>query len=247
MNNPFSLEGKVILITGASSGIGRSIAIECSKMGASVFITARNEERLRETLGYCIPGDHKLFSADLNNDEHIELLVASLPLLDGIILNAGIIRTLPILFISRKSLDEMFNVNLNSAIILIQKLLKQKKIQKGGSICFISSVASNYVNIGNSLYSATKGAVNSFTKALALELASKNIRANAILPGFIETSILEKSSIADDQIEEHKKKYPLGRYGTPVDIAHLTIYLMSNASSWMTGSLLTIDGGYSIK
>ena len=247
MNNPFSLKGKTILVTGASSGIGRSIAIECSKMEASVLITARNEERLKETLHDCSPGNHKFFSAELRNDEQIELLVSSLPVLDGIILNAGIVRTLPVSFINRESVDEIFNVNLNSSILLIQKLLKQKKIQKGGSICFISSVASNYVNIGNSLYSATKGAVNSFTKALALELAPRNIRVNAILPGFIETGILEKSSIADDQIEEHKKKYPLGRYGTPNDVAHLTIYLMSDTSSWMTGSLLTLDGGYSIK
>ena len=247
MNNIFTLEGKTILVTGASSGIGRSIAIECSKMDASVLITARNEEKLRETLSNCMPGNHKFFSADLRDDEQIEILASSLPMLDGIILNAGIVRTLPLSFINRESIDEVFNVNVNSSILLIQKLLKKKKIQRGGSICFISSVASNYVNIGNSLYSATKGAVNSFTKSLALELAPKKIRANAILPGYIETNILEKSSIDELSIEEHKKKYPLGRYGTPIDIAHLIIYLMSDASSWMTGSLLTLDGGYSIK
>jgi NAD(P)-dependent dehydrogenase (short-subunit alcohol dehydrogenase family) len=246
--NPFSLENKIIFITGSSAGIGKAIAIGCSKMGANVIITGRNISRIQATLAELqINKANSYLFADLQNDTDLDKLVENLPILDGIVFNAGIVKTVPVSFIKKQQVQEVFDVNFTSSVILIQKILSQKKIKKGGSICFISSVASSYVNIGNSLYSASKGAVNSFTKALALELASKNIRVNAILPGFIETKILENSNIDEDSIKDHLKKYPMGRFGKPDDIANATIYLMSDASQWTTGSLITIDGGYSIK
>lgn len=246
--NPFSLNDKMIFVTGSSSGIGKSIAQSCSKMGANVIITGRDLTRIEASFKELKDNlKNQFLIADLTNDADIEGLVESLPVLDGVVFNAGIVKTVPVSFIKREHMQEVFEVNFNSSVILIQKMLRKKKIKNGASICFISSVASSYVNIGNSLYSASKGTINSFTKALALELSSKNIRVNAILPGFIETGILEKSSIDHDSINEHLKKYPMGRFGKPEDIANAVIYLMSDASQWTTGSLITIDGGYSIK
>jgi NAD(P)-dependent dehydrogenase (short-subunit alcohol dehydrogenase family) len=247
MNTIFSLSGKKILVTGASSGIGRAIAIESSKQGATIIGTARNNNKLLETKEMLIDGDHLFFNADLSDEADLDKLVEQLPLLDGILLNAGMVKTVPVKYIKKSILDYMFNVNIQSSILLIQKLLKSKKINSGGSICFISSVATQKATPGNAMYIATKGAVNSFAKALALELAPKQIRVNAIMPGFIETNILEETGISEEQLEAHKKNYPIGRFGKPEDVAHLSIYLMSNESSWMTGSLIVIDGGFSIK
>lgn len=246
--NPFSLKNKTIFVTGSSAGIGKAIAVGCSNMGANLIITGRDCKRLEATLEDLQPGQNNQFiMADLLNDIDLDRLVEELPILDGIVFNAGIVKTVPVSFIKKTQIQEVFDVNFTSSVILIQKILSKKKIRKGGSICFISSVASNYVNLGNSLYSASKGAVNSFTKALALELAPKNIRVNAILPGFIETKILENSGIDAEAIKKHLKNYPMGRFGKPEDIANASIYLMADASQWTTGSLMTVDGGYSIK
>lgn len=246
--NPFCLNNKTIFVTGSSTGIGKSIAVSCSNMGANMIVTGRDASRLETTMEELkVNQGNKFIVADLLNDDDLNALVEQLPILDGVVFNAGIIKTVPVSFIKKAQIQEVFDVNFTSSVILIQKILSKKKIRKGGSICFISSVASNYVNLGNSLYSASKGAVNSFTKALALELASKNIRVNAILPGFIETKILENSKIDPDAIKKHLNNYPMGRFGKPDDIANASIYLMSDASQWTTGSLMTVDGGYSIK
>lgn len=247
MSSLFSLQDKVILVTGASSGIGRSIAVMCAEQGATVRLTARSPERLEETLQLLPKGNHSYFPADLTSEEAITALVQELPELDGLILNAGMVKTVPVRFIKKEDMEEMFNLTVHSSAILIQHLLKQKKIKPGASICFISSVASQKITIGNSMYSAAKGALNSFAKSLALELAPKQIRVNAILPGMVVTNILKESSITPQQLDEHMKNYPIGRFGTPEDVAGLTVYLMSDVSKWMTGSLLTIDGGYTLK
>ena len=246
MNCIFSLTEKKILVTGSSSGIGRAIAVQCAKQGGDILLVARNESRLIESKEMLSEGEHAFFIGDLANDESIFKLANDLPILDGIVLNAGLVKTVPVRFIKREVMDEMFNVNIQGSILLIQHLIKLKKIKNGASICFISSIASQKVTLGNAIYSATKGAVNSFTKALALELSSKQIRVNAILPGFVETNILSESIISEEQLELHKKNYPIGRFGNPDDIAYLAVYLMSDASQWMTGSLLPIDGGYSL-
>lgn len=246
MKNIFSLAQKKILVTGSSSGIGRAIAVQCAVQGGSISLVARNESKLIETKEMLSEGEHVFFIADLANDEAIFKLASELPILDGIVLNAGLVKTVPVRFIKREVMDEMFNLNIQGSILLIQQLIKLKKIKNGASICFISSIASQKVTLGNAIYSATKGAVNAFTKALALELSSKQIRVNAILPGFVETNILNESAISEEQLEIHKNNYPIGRFGKPDDIAYLAVYLMSDASQWMTGSLLPIDGGYSL-
>ncbi len=246
--NPFCLNDKTIFVTGSSAGIGKAIAVGCSNMGANMIVTGRDISRLKAIMEELkVNQGNKFIVADLLNDDDLNTLADQLPILDGVIFNAGIVKTVPVNFIKKSQIQEVFDVNFISSVILIQKIIYKKKIRKGGSICFISSVASNYVNLGNSLYSASKGAVNSFTKALALELAPKSIRVNAILPGFIETKILENSGIDSDAIKKHLNNYPMGRFGKPEDIANASIYLMSDASSWTTGSLMTIDGGYSIK
>lgn len=247
MNNVFGLTGKSILVTGASSGIGRSIATECAAQGAAIVLTGRNQDRLAETKKLLPGNGHKLIAADLVVDEELDVLVDQLPLLDGLVLNAGIVKIAPVKFLKKDNIDLLFRVNVESAVLLVQKILKQKKMKAGGSICFISSVATQKITPGNSLYSATKGAVNSFAKALALELAPSQIRVNAILPGLVKTNILNEVAVGAEELELHKSNYPIGRFGKPEDVAYLCVYLMSDASQWMTGSLLTIDGGYSIK
>jgi NAD(P)-dependent dehydrogenase (short-subunit alcohol dehydrogenase family) len=247
MNSLFDLQGKTILVTGASSGIGRAISVLCAQQGATLLLVARNKERLEETLRLLPKGNHRYFSTDLTSEDELKGLIEELPVLDGIVLNAGMVKTVPVQFIKKEDLDYMFNLTLNSSILLIQQLLKKKKIKSEASICFISSVASNKITIGNSIYSAAKGALNSFAKSLALELAPKQIRVNAILPGMVETGILESGAVSSAQLQIHLKNYPLGRFGKPDDIAGLTVYLMADVSKWMTGSLVTIDGGYTLK
>lgn len=247
MNSLFSLENKTILVTGASSGIGCAVAQMIANQGSNVILTARNQERLQATLQSLPKGNHQVFSADLTSDEALNDLVSQLPVLDGIVLNAGMVKTVPVQFIKRDDLDYMFNLMLHSSILLIQQLLKSKKLKPEASICFISSVASQKITIGNAIYSAAKGALNSFTKSLALELAPKKIRVNAILPGMVQTNILDAGAVSEEQLQIHLKNYPLGRFGQPEDIAGLTVYLMADVSKWMTGSLLTLDGGYTLK
>lgn len=240
--NPFSLKGKTVLVTGASSGIGECMAVECSRMGADVVITARNAERLNQTFTRLEAGDHRQVIADLIRIEDIDGLIGELPELDGIVLNAGILKTTPVRNITEENIDSVFQTNILSSIRLIQRLLKKKKIRNGSSIVFISSISTFQVKIGNSLYSATKGAINSFAKVLALEVASKRIRVNCIQPGFIRTRVLEAGAISEEQLQEHFKKYPMG-IGKPEDIAYPAIYLLSDAAQWVTGSIFTIDGG----
>jgi NAD(P)-dependent dehydrogenase (short-subunit alcohol dehydrogenase family) len=247
MHNPFDLQDKTILVTGASEGIGRAIAIEISKHGAQVLLSSRNKIKLEETKKILSPGNHRVLPADLTLEKDLQNLVDDLPVLDGVVFNAGLTKTLPAKYIKDEDYNEVFNVNIKSPVLLNKLLLKQKKINRGGSLCFISSIASRYVHKGNSLYSASKGALNSYTRSLALEMAPRQIRVNGILPGMIETGLLNNSTISQEQLEQHKKNYPLGRYGKPEEVAYMVVYLLSDASAWVTGSLFTIDGGYSLK
>lgn len=247
MYNPFSLEGKTILVTGASSGIGRGICIDCSKMGATVHLMARNEDRLNETFSQMEGRNHVIHKADLCNTEDINALVDNLPMIDGMVLCAGIIKTMPVKNITEDSLMEIFNANIIGDIKLLTRILKKKKLNHGGSVVFISSVSTFNVKVGNSLYSATKGAMNSFAKAAALEVAKQEIRVNCIQPGFIPSNILSKGTIdEDDFLKFYAERHPLG-FGTPSDIANGCIYLLSDAARWVTGSIFTIDGGYTLQ
>ncbi len=246
MNNLFTLTGKTILVTGASSGLGAATAIECSKMGGILIITGRNDERLNDTFSKLEGKNHIKLPFDFLDNNKIDEFVNALPPLDGIALCAGITKTIPVKFISNDNIHEIFQINLISSMQMIQKLLKQKKINKGGSIVFISSISTEYADKGNSIYAASKGGINSFMKVLALELASQKITSNCIQPGMVPTGMLAAGVITEDQLIEEKKNYPLG-FGEPTDIANGIIYLLSDAAKWVTGSVLTIDGGVTLR
>lgn len=247
MYNPFSLESKIVFVTGASSGIGRGIAIGTSKMGAKVYISGRNENRLDETLSLMNGSSNVILPAELTNDKDINHLVEILPPLDGVVLCAGIIKTMPVKNITDSAIEEIFKVNIISEIQLLSRLLKKKKLNKGASVVIISSVSTFNVKVGNSLYSATKGAINSFAKAMALEISKQKMRVNCIQPGFVPSSILSQSGIEqDDFLKWYSERHPLG-FGEPSDIANACIYLLSDAAKWVTGSIFTIDGGYTLQ
>jgi NAD(P)-dependent dehydrogenase (short-subunit alcohol dehydrogenase family) len=245
--NPFSLEQKTVFITGASSGIGRAIAIECSKMGANVIITGRNAERLNETFIQLEGINHLQLIADLQVEEQAKHLIEQLPLLDGIVHSAGIIATLPFQFVTKEKLKDIFSINFINPTLITQQLLKQKKINKNASIVWISSISGVLCSSpGNSMYSATKGAINGIIKGMAIDLAQRGIRVNSVTPAVIETNLLSNGIITSEQIQEEVKKYPLKRYGKPEEVAYAVIYLLSDASKWVTGSNLLIDGGYTL-
>jgi len=247
MYNPFSLTGKTILVTGASSGIGRAVAIECSKMGAVVILTARNEERLKETLSQMEGELHTIVVADLNNENERINIVDSSPMLDGLVNCAGISGHSLFSFLKKNEIEQMFNINYFSPLYLTQSVIRNKKLKKNSSIVFITStsgILSSY--IGGALYSSTKGALNGMIKGMCIELAPKSIRVNSVMPSMIDTPIMESGTLSKEDFENDKEKYPLKRYGKPEEVAYAVIYLLSDASSWVTGSNLLIDGGRSV-
>ncbi len=248
MYNPFSLEGKTILVTGASSGIGRTTAIECSKMGAKVIITARNAQRLSETFSELQGEGHQQIIADLADTTSIENLVSQIDKVDGVVSNAGIANTEPIAFYKEEELETIFKTNTFSMMMLTKFLLKKKKLYKPASIVYTASIGNVYsAGVANGIYGASKCAIDGFMRTAAVELAPKGIRCNSVNPGMVETNIMtDNSRISTEQFEEDKKKYPLGRYGKPEDVAWAIIYLLSDASSWVTGTALKLDGGVTI-
>ena len=247
MYNPFSLKGKTILVTGASSGIGKATAIECSKIGATVVITGRDEQRLNLTYSQLEGSGHLKLVADFKIEDELAALVNNIPEIDGLVNVAGIVKTLPFQFVNRVELMNIFDVNFFSPVLLSQKIVKARKLKKGSSIVFISSIEGTVTtHIGNSMYAASKGAVSAISKNMALELAAKKIRVNCILPGMVETPLINLGEITEEQLEADKRLYPLKRFGKPEEVAYAIIYLLSDASSWVTGSNLLIDGGFTL-
>ena len=248
MKNPFSLEGKTILVTGASSGIGRATAIACSQMGAVVVVTGRNESRLQETLESLEGSGHQMIVADIANDDQIDYLVDQIPAINGLVNNAGITETCPTQFIKRDKLNRVMEVNTIAPILLTQRILKKKKLGKGGSIVFTCSISGTRVCVGgNVLYSASKGAIHGFMKNAALDLAHKGIRVNDVCPGMIDTHILDAGTISEEQLDIEAQRYPMKRFGKPEEVAYGIIYLLSDASSFVTGSSIVIDGGFTLQ
>lgn len=241
--NPFTLEGKTVLVTGASSGIGRGIAVTCSKMGATVVLGGRNVKRLNETLSQLEGDGHQLATADLSDTVQIEDMVGKLPKLDGIVHCAGIGQRVLCKQLQERDIDDVMDTNFKAPIMLQTEILKQKKINKSASVVFIASIASESPSVGNAIYSASKGAVISYANCLAVELAPRRIRVNCISPAMVWTDLILKGGVTEEELKEDEQKYPLKRYGTPEDIANLAVYMLSDASSWMTGSNVRITGG----
>ena len=245
--NPFNLTGKCILVTGASSGIGKSIAIECSRLGAKLIILGRNAERLNSTFSLLSGTGHVIICVDLNNYDEITSKLSEIPLLNGIVYCAGIQKSSPVKNIETSEFLEVMQTNLFSTSFLNTKLLQEKKIAKNGSIVFISSTASGIVaEVGNAMYSASKGAISAYAKVVALELVSRKIRVNCIAPAMVKTELLDTISVEKEQLELDELRYPFG-YGKPEDVAYATIYLLSDASKWITGTNIVLDGGLTLK
>lgn len=243
MYNPYSLEGKTILITGASSGIGRRTAVECSKMGAKLVITGRNEDRLNDTLLSLEGEGHLKFAGDLTEDKAMEALMEQLPPLNGVFFCAGVTDTTPAKFIDEEKIERVFGINIKSPMLLTKWLVKKKKIQASASLVYMSSYGAEVVTPGLGIYAASKGAVNSFMRTIATELSARKIRANSIMAMMVQTELMETlGSISKEDFQKDEEKYPLG-YGKPEDVAFAAIYLLSDASKWITGSIIKMDGG----
>ena len=232
-----------IVVTGASSGIGRGIAVACSQMGARVIINGRNERKLQETLSLMDDTKNIVMQGDLTDSATLASLVGSLPKLDGIVHCAGIGERTLCKNITEADVDKMLGVNFKAPVMLQTEILRQKKINKQASIVFIASIANDSPSIGNALYSASKGAIIAYANCLQLELAPRQIRVNCISPAMVWTDLIFKGGVTEEELKIDEQKYPLKRYGQPEDIANLAVYLLSDASAWMTGSNLKITGG----
>ena len=247
--NPFSLEGKVILITGGAGGIGSTVAKTCVELGARVIMTDIREDALQSTLA-SLPepqdGDkNQCFTADLTDADQLASLVEFCPVLDGLVCNAGVMKLTLTQFISEGELTRIQKINLNAPIMLTRSLLKKKKIGKGGSIVFTSSAAGVYrVSPGNGIYATTKCGIDAFMRTVALEMGPKGIRCNSVNPGMVETALID--SFTEEQKEKEKLNYPLRRFAKPEDIAYGIAYLLSDASAFVTGTALKIDGGMTL-
>lgn len=251
MLNPFSLEGKNILVTGASSGIGRQCAIDCSKMGARVALVARNEERLCETLSYMEGDGHRIYTYDFNSlsglQELVSYMVSDCGKFDGFIHSAGVEMTKPIKLLSTEDYEKAFKINALSGFELTKLLTGINNFNKKGSVVLISSITAIIARRGVSAYAASKGAMISAARVMALELSNRGIRVNTISPGTILTPLMQNylSTLNEEECNRRLAGFPLG-LGNPEDISNTAIFLLSDASRWITGQNLVVDGGYTI-
>ena len=246
--NPYSLDGKTILITGGGGGIGSEVARLCSKLGARIVLTDIREEALHtalDTLEKVETGEHIAIKADLTNADELNRLVEQLPEINGFVCNAGVMKLVLTQFITEEELTRIQNINLNAPILLTKAILKKKKIKRGGSIVFTASAAGVYrVSIGNAIYATTKCGIDAFMRTVALEYGPKGIRCNSVNPGMVETALI--GGFTEEEKEKEMQNYPLRRFAKPEDIALGIAYLLSDASSFVTGTALKIDGGMTL-
>ena len=243
--NPFSLEQKTVLITGAAGGIGRATALECAKLGAVLILTDINEEGLRTTFDLLENQNlHRYIVANLTIDEDIDKLVDEIDKLDGFVSNAGVTKPAPVKFINRTDLERIMSINAMAPMYLTQRLLRKKKLSKNSSIVFTVSIGGVFTTaLGNAMYGSSKGALQVFMKNVALESAVNGIRCNSVNPGMINTGLLKPGTYSEEDRQKDMQTYPMKRYGEPREVALGIIYLLSDASSFVTGHSLIIDGG----
>jgi NAD(P)-dependent dehydrogenase (short-subunit alcohol dehydrogenase family) len=242
----FHLHKKTILVTGASSGIGRQTAISISEMGAAVIITGRNETKLAETSALLKGSGHQVLIADLLSEKERNDLVEKLPQLDGIVHSAGVVKPFPIKFINTEKINETLNINYEIPVLLMAGILRKKKLNAKASVVFISSVASKHPYKGGALYAGSKAALEAFSKVLAQEHAAQGIRSNCISPAMVKTAmfdVFEQGAGEPEMVEAVMRQYLLG-VGNPEDVANAVIFLLSDAARWITGINITLDGGY---
>jgi NAD(P)-dependent dehydrogenase (short-subunit alcohol dehydrogenase family) len=252
--NAFQLHNKNIVITGASSGIGRQCAITASKLGARVVLIARNKEKLEETLSLMDrPQEHFICQADLmdfeNTEKAVKTVMVGVEKMHGIIHAAGISTTLPLRSISSSKMDDYFKTNVYGSVELTRLLTKPTYLtEQGGSVIFLTSVMGVVGEVGKTIYSLTKGALVAGSKSMALELAPKKIRVNCVSPGVVVTPMSSSAVYTQDEASREKIKglHPLG-LGATDDIANACVFLLADASRWITGTNLTVDGGYTAR
>lgn len=246
--NPYSLEGKTILVTGGAGGIGSEVGRVCSKLCARIILTDIREDALQIALSSLVKvddGEHLAVKADLTNADELNALVEQIPEIDGFVCNAGVMKLVLTQFITEEELTRIQNINLNAPILLTKALLKKKKIRKGGSLVFTASAAGVYrVSMGNAIYATTKCGIDAFMRTVALEYGPKGIRCNSVNPGMVETALI--GSFTEEQKEKEMQNYPLRRFAKPEDIAQGIAFLLSDASSFVTGTALKIDGGMTL-
>lgn len=248
MDNPFNIEGKTILVTGATSGIGRATAVACAQLGANVVLTGRNVSRLEETLSMMSDVcKHLIIPADLTDEAQVQGLLEKISAVDGVACCAGVAEMKPFAFVTEEDVERGFKVNCFAPVMLVNKLLRAKKLNKGGSVVFVSSVdGPKIVHAGNSVYSGSKSALVGLARNMAIDLASKKIRVNCVLPGTTDTPMIRTENVTEEMLAETAKAFPLKRFAQPEEIANAIIFLLSDGASYITGSELTVDGGYSI-
>lgn len=241
------LTGKFVMVTGASSGIGKETAIRISKSGATLTITGRNSERLTETFDMLEGDDHEMLVTDLNEENDIEALVSQAQPLDGLVHCAGVVGPTPAKFIRQENIDKIFRINFEVPVLLTAKILMHKKLNDNASVVFISSVATKSPYFGGALYGSSKAALEAYSSSLALELVGRGIRSNIISPGLVRTRILTDPAkegnpeIVDESIQKYLKKYPMG-IGEPKDVANVILFLLSDESRWVSGSNILLGG-----
>ncbi len=253
MNNFIDFSGSAFVITGAGSGIGRAVAAKCSELGAKLLLLDKDESGLRKTEEFCGGGNTMMVALDLTEYEGIEKAVSSametLGSFSGFCHCAGIEYTLPIKSMTARHYENLFAVNAIAGFELARVLSKKKYLaDSGASFVFIASIMGVVGRPGLTGYSASKGAIISAVRSMALELASKNIRVNSISPGTVMTDMIRNmlENLEPEQREKRLGDFPLG-IGQPEDVANLVAFLLSMRSRWITGTNIILDGGYTAR
>ena len=243
MFNPYSLEGKTILITGAASGIGKETSIESSKMGAKIVAADVNADGLKALLPQLEGGGHQVFAGNLCDENFLKTLADNTPVLNGVFLCAGVSDTTLVKFLTEEKIDRVFDINVKAPVMMLKHLLKKKKLAESSSLVWMSSYGAEKVEPGLGIYAASKSAVNGFMRAYAKELIGRKIRSNSIMPMMIKTELISTlTTISDEDWKKQEELYPLG-FGAPQDVARVAMFLFSDASPWITGTQFKMGGG----
>jgi NAD(P)-dependent dehydrogenase (short-subunit alcohol dehydrogenase family) len=243
--NAFDLKGKTVLVTGASSGLGKQTAITSSEYGATVIITGRHEGRLEETYRLLHGEGHLKFLADLTIQADIDRLVAALPMLDGLVHSTGISELSPAQFITEETISRTFRISFEASVLLTAGILRKKKLAKGNSsIVFISSISTRYPFVGGAMYISAKAALEAYARVLALELAPRGTRVNCIAPAFVRTPMLTETAenFSQEAVDKIEQRQLMG-LGDPVDVANTIVFYLADASKWVSATNLILGGG----